>query len=191
MSNARPLPSQRLLRALLRYDPESGKLYWRERPRWMFPATGRGGRAANCKRWNAQYAGKEALTKITVFGYIAGCLLGRDVFAHRVIFKMLHGYDADEVDHDNGDPQDNRPRNLIDRTSSGNNRNRSIPSTNTSGVMGVCRNRQRGKWIAYIRGQNGRIVHLGYFERLEDAADARRRALAEHGYHPNHGRRRA
>lgn len=46
--------------------------------------------------------------------------------------------------------------------------------SNTSGYVGVCRDRQSGKWAAYIRFRN-RKYNLGRYEDIEDAVKARLR----------------
>ena len=48
-------------------------------------------------------------------------------------------------------------------------------ATNASGVRGVCLDRHSGKWRARLRFR-GETVHLGYYDRLEDAVKARRQA---------------
>lgn len=48
-------------------------------------------------------------------------------------------------------------------------------ATNTSGVTGVSWNKRRGKWEAYIQLQ-GQKIHLGLYDKIEDAAKARARA---------------
>lgn len=52
---------------------------------------------------------------------------------------------------------------------------RKIPSTNTSGVMGVSFDKARGKWAANIAFQ-GTLYRLGRFDRKEDAITARKKA---------------
>lgn len=54
---AKPLPDQATLLKLLRYDPETGKLYWRERTPDLFSAT-RFDAQTMCENWNAANAGK-------------------------------------------------------------------------------------------------------------------------------------
>lgn len=51
-------------------------------------------------------------------------------------------------------------------------------SNNTSGVKGVGYDKVNGKWRAYIR-LAGKLHHLGRFDTLEEAAQARRQAEAE------------
>ena len=49
----------------------------------------------------------------------------------------------------------------------------SKPSTNTSGVKGVSWRKDRNKWCAQIVFQ-GKHYHLGLYDKIEDAAEARR-----------------
>ena len=55
----KPLPSQEVLRQLLRYEPETGKLFWRERTPDMFSADGRDPEW-KARNWNSKLAGREA-----------------------------------------------------------------------------------------------------------------------------------
>jgi hypothetical protein len=56
--------------------------------------------------------------------------------------------------------------------------NKRKPTTNKSGVIGVCFNNAKRKYIAYI-SRHGKTMHLGYFQNIEDAKKARETALAE------------
>ncbi len=171
-----------LLRRLLRYDPETGKLFWRVRSVDLFVAATE--RKANgvCAVWNKRYAGTEALTAIT-HGYQHGNIFDRRVRAHRAIFCMLHGYWPDQVDHINGDRMDNRPHNLREVSVAENNRNIGASHKNTSGVPGVCWDRSRSKWL--VRCSKKQVGRFGNFA---DAVAARTNALRDQGYHQNHGR---
>lgn len=51
-----------------------------------------------------------------------------------------------------------------------------LPAHNTSGVRGVSWHRGRGKWWARV-SDHGRMVSVGYFDTLEDAARARAEAV--------------
>jgi len=66
-------------------------------------------------------------------------------------------------------------------------KNTCIDNRNKSGVIGVYRHGQIGKWVAQIT-LNGKARYLGVFDRIEDAAKARKMAEEEFGYHRNHGR---
>jgi hypothetical protein len=184
---AKALPSQSVLHQLLRYERETGKLYWKERPvEWFTPSATRSAvhMAAN---WNAIYAGKSALDSPHSQGYLEGKLLGSRVLAHRVIFKMLHGTEPPEIDHDNGDKSDNRPLNLNGSAHATNMKNQKMRTDNTSGIVGVVWKKLENKWAASI-GDGGRSIHLGVFSDFKDAVSARRAAEVARGYHPNHGR---
>jgi len=61
----------------------------------------------------------------------------------------------------------------------------SKPSNNTSGVAGVCWNKERNKWGARIT-VDGERIYLGLFSDLADAATARAAAKVEYGFHQNH-----
>lgn len=177
----RPLPSVEVLRQLLRYEPETGKLFWRERgPEWF-----------KCERdrkiWNTKNAGNEALNYLHK-GYFVGTLLGVRVQAHRAAFAMHIGdWPSGCIDHVNGDTGDNRICNLRDVSIAENGRNQKRRSTNKSGTNGVSWDRASGKWRAQILA-NGKKINLGRFENKADAVAARAKADVKYGYHPNHGR---
>jgi hypothetical protein len=176
------LPSAEGLRQLLTYEPETGKLFWKERPREMFPND----RVRNT--WNTRFAGKEALTNIGAQGYLRGAIYSQDALAHRVAWALHHGkWPQGQIDHINGVRTDNRICNLRDVSGLENNRNAKRSSTNTTGHVGVCRDQRRDKWFAQISLGN-RSKFLGYFKKIEDAVEARKAAEREHGFHKNHGR---
>ena len=76
------------------------------------------------------------------------------------------------IDHINNKRLDNRLKNLRFVTSQENNRNRSISSNNTSKIKGVYFNKACNKWRAHIK-INGKQIHLGYFQNIEDAKEVR------------------
>lgn len=170
-----------LLRQLLRYEPDTGRLFWHRRPVDMFPD------ARAWKIWNTRYAGKEAFTAHSS-GYRNGRIFDKGHRAHRVIWAIVHGESpAMEIDHIDGDRTNNRIDNLRHINGAENQRNKGINKNNTSGVLGVCRDTSRNKWLARIWA-NGREVTLGRFDELEEAVSARKVAIEKYGYHPNHGR---
>lgn len=173
---AKPLPSQETLRQLLDYDPETGVLRWKVRPRSMF----------GCDRifnsWNARYAGATVGVPSTTTGYIQLRMLGETHRAHRLIWRMMTGKIADEVDHIDGDRTNNRWANLRDVDRSTNQRNAKRRSDNKSGVTGVHLETRSSKWCARIAG---RVI--GHFTDFNDAVAARKSAEIAAKFHPNHG----
>jgi len=130
---------------------------------------------------------------------IAGCLndLGYIVIgfnhkvykAHRLAWLFTHGsFPNNEIDHINGNKNDNRLSNLRAVTKQENSKNKLIPKSNTSGVMGVFRDRD--KWVARIVVDK-KPVNLGRFTDKKMAAEARKDAEVRYDFHPNHGSRYA
>lgn len=172
------LPSPDLLRQLFKYDPETGALTWRERPREMFQES------FHWKRWNTRYAGRAASSAIR--GYLRVTVGGKSRRAHRVIWALVHGaWPEGEIDHINGVRSDNRLVNLREVSRVINARNVSLNARNASGVTGVYRQGER--WRAFI-GIGGSNVSLGSFVTFAEAVAARKAAAKVLRYHENHGR---
>lgn len=177
-----------VLRKLIRYEPDTGLLFWNERPAGMFTSSGKLSQEVVAKRWNSRCAGKPACNSVSDNGRKVGPVLGRMQKAHRVAYAIYHGRWPDgEVDHINGDPGDNRAVNLRDVSHGTNGRNQKTPRDNQSGRIGVSWYGPTKSWHARIVVGN-RTKHLGYYASFEDACAARARAEAMYGYHPNHGR---
>lgn len=85
---------------------------------------------------------------------------------HREVLMAPKGKD---VDHINGNKLDNRKSNLRIATRSQNNANSKLSSHNNSGYRGVGWMPARNKWRARIQ-INGKGIHLGLFETIEEAA---------------------
>lgn len=165
----RQLPSIDLLRQLLRYEPETGKLFWKERSVEMFKTDDARGAEWCAKRWNKKHAGRAALTAPTTKGYLHGHIFRIKVRAHRVIWAIVHGdWPVEEIDHINCDPSDNRIANLRLASRAENQRNKFAYRNNTSGLKGVSWHSGRSKWAAYIRVK-GKTIYLGLFAAKHDA----------------------
>ena len=173
-----------LVRRLLRYDPNTGKLYWKARTPDMFSHCK--SPHGICKMWNKRYAQTEAFTPLGSGGYKIGTIFCRHLKAHRVIWLMKTGEWPVNIDHINGVRSDNRWENLREVTFAENMKNKRINKNNTSGVTGVSFDRSNNKWTATL----GRL-RLGAFENKQDAIRARKKAESENNYHENHGDRRA
>lgn len=174
-----------LLRQLLRYEPETGMYFWKERPASMFSSEG------YCKKWNTQYANKQSMTTKGGDNYYQIRVLGINFKAHRVVWAMHYGeWPNGSIDHINGVQTDNRITNLRVVSHSENLKNMGVRKNNTSGVVGVCWDKREHRWKAFIR-QGGKMFNLGNFDKIEDATQARKKAEIAFGFHPNHGTRKA
>lgn len=175
---ASSLPSSDELKLQFTYDPETGDLF-------KIPFVDAMG------RYQTRYSKGPIRNVLTNHGgksYYRTSLTSqrKDVLVHRVIFKMVYGWEPEEVDHINGDGCDNRLVNLRACDHVTNHQNRRLSSSNTSGAMGVSRTRGKKRWRARIRYQ-GKDINLGEFANMVDAIQARRDAELEFGFHDNHG----
>lgn len=151
------------LRKLLRYEPETGKLFWKVKP---------------AKRIAI---GAEAGTK-NALGYLIVGVMGERIRAHRIIWAMAHEcWPPDAIDHINGDPSDNRLDNLRLATLSENQWNRRRQKNNRAGYKGVNKHKLYNKWSAEI-WVYGKKKYLGLFESPELANEAYKAAAEKlHG----------
>lgn len=143
-------------RYYLRYDEESGKLYWRRQPnRSVMP-----GQVAGSKRND---------------GYVVVMLAGHVYLAHRLIWLIKTGnWPEREIDHINRDKSDNRWDNLRDV-------NRTVNERNKLGKVGCYPN--RGKFLATV-GVGAKSINLGRYETEQEARfayEVAKRELAEAG----------
>lgn len=163
------------LRSILRYDAETGDLWWLVRN--DVP-----------DRVNKRLAGKRAFTSINDKGYAHGGIHGVSYLAHRVSWALYYGvWPSRHIDHINGCRADNRIKNLREATNSENLMNRGKQSNNTSGYKGVYYRKDRSKWQAHIH-LNGRNIYLGRFNTAEDAHKAYiNAAMHMHGEFANLG----
>lgn len=157
-----------LLRQKFDYNEETGHLIWRARDRNL--------------------TGKQAGGVDPGHGYRRVRINKRFFLVHRVIMAMHLGrWPEHEVDHINGNRDDNRLLNLRCVPRSINLKNKAQYRSNRSGVTGVHWHAQHRKWAATI-SENGCNRTLGVFHRKSQAIAARRQAERDADYHPNHGR---
>jgi hypothetical protein len=175
----REIPTPETLRQLLRYEPETGKLYWLERPAGMFTAE------RFRRTWNTKWAGVEAGWRERSYRQLA--IWNHKIYAHRAVWAICYGtWPADQIDHINGDPADNRIENLRDCTAAENRKNASKNSRNTSGETGVTWNAREQYWQVTIG--SGKTNWVGKYLDFDEAVTARRQAAKRAGYTDRHGR---
>ena len=177
------------LKQVIRYDAESGKLFWLERPLSMFHKTKNKSAEHVWKWWNNRFANKEAFTAKGVENCFAGRIFGVCHYAHRVAWALhFEDWPPIDIDHEDGDRSNNRITNLRLASHQENMQNKKLYRTNISGTHGVSFNSRSQKWQAYIT-VNKKREHLGYFGEMEMAVNARRDAEQSCGlFHQNHGR---
>ena len=159
-------------REYLRYEPITGKLFWRKNKR---PA--RAGTEAGHVRQRPTL--KYRLVRID----------GKAYRAHRLIWFLTFGtWPKKEMDHYDGNGLNNRLLNLHEVTSQENHQNQRMRADNTSGVTGAHWSKRARKWETRIKVA-GRDIYLGCFNNLQDAAMVRERANIKYGFTARHGKR--
>ena len=122
--------------------------------------------------------GRILKTSIDAYGYLKVDLYKngkvKTCKVHRLVADaFLDNFDDKLcVDHIDNDRQNNNITNLRYATSNENQHNRKINKNNTSGIKGVCYHSQSKKWQASIR-LDGLRIHLGLFDNIEEAKQAR------------------
>jgi hypothetical protein len=170
---AKKLPSIDFLNSLFDLDFATGKLTWRSRPLSEFTSQ------RSFSTWNARFCGKEA-GSADHLGYIRVCISNngkRDNYlAHRIVYKMFYGEEPETIDHKNMNPSDNKPPNLRGASFSENGCNRKGHVDAKVPVKGI--DMHAGKFRCRIR-KDGRQIHLGLFDAIEDARRAYNDAATE------------
>ena|SRR5215472_2841384 len=141
------------VRSILDYDPETGIFRWK---------------ITLSKRATAgKPAGRSRVGKRNKIG-----IKGGEYMAHRLAWLIMTGeWPAQEVDHRDLDPSNNRWTNLREATPSQNQSNRPVRRHSKTKVTGVCWDSIHQNWIAYINKR-----HIGHFRSFDNAANARREA---------------
>jgi hypothetical protein len=105
-------------------------------------------------------------------GYLYLRINGKRYLAHRIAWKLLHGFDPPkEVDHKDTNRLNNRAKNLRLADESEQSRNSGLSVANTSGYKGVSFNAKKKRWVARIRVGNT-YKHLAMSKDPKIAHDA-------------------
>jgi len=81
-----------------------------------------------------------------------------------------------KIDHRNRNPLDNRKENLRYATHQENNRNVTKAKNKSSDYIGITYDKEKDKWRARINIGNNNVIHLGYYENIDDAIIERLKA---------------
>lgn len=142
------------IKHFLSYNPETGEFIWVNRP--------------SCR---SKIKCDDIAGCINAKGYRVIQIFGTQYYAHRLAWAFVHGVmPNDDIDHINGDKDDNRLFNLRSANRNQNQANIRAPKTNKLGIKGVCKVKDRNLFSAKIV-VNGRRKHLGYFKNVENAAE--------------------
>jgi hypothetical protein len=148
----------------LRYDPETGYLWWTKR--------------ASGRSLDKPAGGFNQIGYIVISRRDAG--VKRNYFAHRLAWFIYHGiWPKEQVDHINNVKDDNRIVNLREATGSENQANQKPQVGCSSRYKGVYWNKQICHWRAKIK-VNKKPIHLGCYDNEEEAALAYNKAALEH-----------
>lgn len=105
-------------------------------------------------------------------GYVQMYIKSERISGHRLAWAMHYGkIPINRIDHINCIPSDNRIINLRECTQSQNSANSLYRSNNKSGYKGVSWHKKSKKWAAQI-GFNMKVIKLGYFDDIEEAAQS-------------------
>jgi hypothetical protein len=184
-------PTQAHVRKLLHYDPATGALTWKPRPREMFATL----RAFAI--WNKRFAGKPAFicetpgnTNKRYGNILIGTLNGKAYRAHRLIYFWMTGRWPIEIDHLDGNPLNNKWANLANTNRIGNQRNaRRMLTRNGKPLMfkhaGI---EPVGKRFGAYINVDGKRIRRGPFDTIEEAIEARQAMERKYGFSVRHGR---
>jgi hypothetical protein len=146
--------SDQELMGVLRYDRDTGIIYWAIRSGRSKPGNVAG--------------------TVKTDGYIQIRACGGQHYAHRIAWLFEHGKWPDgHIDHIDGDPTNNRISNLRDVSIGMNmeNQRHAHVSNKSSGLLGVSFDKQTGRWMAKISVSN-KTKNLGRFSDQNKAHEA-------------------
>lgn len=146
--------TQKRLKEVVKYAPETGVFTWK-----------------TCLSNSVRLGAVSGY--INNRGYRIIAVDSKNYPAHRLAFLFMAGYLPEhEVDHMDGDKDNNAWVNLREVSHSCNLQNQKTHSNNKSGFRGVCWSKSSRKWSSYIK-VHGKILSLGVYDDKLEAALAR------------------
>lgn len=165
----KPIPDQELLSACVDYEAPTGSLVWRVRSPDTF--TSAKATLKSVDNWNRAHAGKPAFNnRVPLTGYLRGCLNYQEIYAHRLIWKLVHDAEPPCIDHVNGDKADNRLCNLRAADHAINAQNRKLLTPGKPNGVFLLKN---GKWRAHLK-YRGVVVLQRQCSSFDEAVHLRR-----------------
>ena len=166
--------TDQIVRKSLKYDPLTGNVVWKKNKqnRW-----GEYGHRVESIAGNIRSHGYRAIS-ISVDGK------NREIYAHRIGWFLSYGEWPNQIDHINGNKNDNRLENLRECVHAENMQNTKTYITNKSGFKGVYFSKKAKKWVSQIT-YNYKSIYLGLFDTAEEAHEEYLRAKSEkHLFNP-------
>jgi len=167
MVNAREVTKEEedFIKENLRYDPDTGHLWWTKRFR---------GRPFDRPAGNLD----KTVGYIRISYKIKGIL--KQHKAHRLAWFLYYGvWPKNQIDHINNFRDDNRVLNLREATNFENQANQKIRKGGTSKYKGVSWDKKHSFWVAMVM-LNYKNIFLGYYPDEEEAALAYNKAALEY-----------
>lgn len=175
-----------IVKDFFNYNPVTGEITWSEcvDPSW-YKVLGR------WENFMYEKAGNPVEFSTIRGKHLQVCIIGFRVQAHIIAWVSYYGmFPENQLDHIDGNPQNNAIGNLREVTNTINCRNRSKGVNNTSGYTGVYWRKREGKYQSQIK-VDGKYKSLGYYETAEEANIVREKYLNENmhlGFTERHGR---
>jgi len=176
------LPSIKRLNECFSYNPESGELVRKLRPRSEYKTEAA---YKMCQKRFENYSTQRANAQ----GYLCTQIDGRTCLVHRIAWKISYGTEPEFIDHQNGNRKDNSLSNLRNVSRSQNAMNRAVQRNSTTGIHGVTINNRLKSFCVYIK-RDGKRSFLGSTTDFFEACCLRKSAEIVFGFHANHGRPR-
>ncbi len=157
------------LREKFEYNPETGEVYG--------------------LNWGMSRQ-RKLLTSVSECGYYRVSVLingrQRALLLHRVAYELYTNelLGSFVIDHIDRNKLNNKFSNLRKVSRKENNQNLAKRKSNKSGAVGIYQ-LPSGKWRAQIRVK-GKNHHIGCFNTIEEAIEAKNSANKKHGFHSNH-----
>lgn len=141
--------NQERLKEVVSYDPEVGKILWRNPAKNFSSSTGK----------EAGTIGGDGYRRVMIDGRIYSC--------HMLAWMYIYGeFPSMRLDHINCIRDDNKIKNLREATHSQNMMNSPAPKSNSTGFKNVSRN--RGGFLVCVRAN--KKSSSKWFKNLQDAA---------------------